>query len=143
MTFAMAVALRPVSIQGESTKRFARALREEAVSRFASDSPLAGDLYARIVWLYRRNPADVDNIIKPILDALKGVVYADDHAIVKCSSERVATTRDYDLDYVGAPPNVANELDSLLIQSHEHILYVEVGSLSSRHVASGPIDGGV
>lgn len=144
MTFAMAVAMRPVSHQRKGgTGPFVERLRAEATSRFTGEPPLTGDHYARIVWFHKRKHGDVDNIIKPILDALKGVVYADDNLIVKCSSERVDTARDYELSYAGMPAGVASELDSLLAASHEHILYVEVGPVSSRLVAFGLIDGGV
>jgi hypothetical protein len=143
MTFAMAVALRPVSLQSKrGTGPFVEKLRAEATSWLSGEPPLTGELYARIVWFHRRKHGDVDNIIKPILDALSGVVYADDDLIVKCSSERVDTTGTVDLSDTNIPPGLFDKLNSLLAAGHDHILYVEIGPLSSRRVAFGPIDGG-
>lgn len=48
------------------------------------DEPQMGELSATIVYFHVGPPRpDVDNIAKPILDALKGLVYRDDRAIVQ------------------------------------------------------------
>jgi crossover junction endodeoxyribonuclease RusA len=41
-----------------------------------------------LVYLCNDSPADIDNIIKPIQDALVGVVYADDSLISDVDSHR-------------------------------------------------------
>ena len=43
-----------------------------------------------IVYYYEGDSPDVDNIIKPIQDALEGVVYGDDAQVVKAESSKVS-----------------------------------------------------
>ena len=43
--------------------------------------PLDGALLVEIIYFYEFSAADVDNIAKPIHDALKGLVFADDGQI--------------------------------------------------------------
>ena len=51
-------------------------------------SPVVGEVAISVVYYYEGETPDVDNIIKPIQDALKGVVYVDDGQIVKASSAK-------------------------------------------------------
>ena len=41
-----------------------------------------GDIAARIVYIFDGDPLDVDNIPKPVLDALKGLVYLDHNQVI-------------------------------------------------------------
>lgn len=144
VTFAMAVPMKPVSSQSKKGKsRFITILRNEALARFSGREMLQGDLYARIVWFHaRQESGDSDNILKPILDALAGVVYRDDHTVVKCVSERIDLRQDYSLSDADVLPEVYDDLISLIGQRRDHILYVEVGIVPLRRVVFGPIDGG-
>ena len=47
------------------------------------EQPFVGDVMVTITYLYNRGSIDidVDNIPKPILDALKGLVYSDDSQV--------------------------------------------------------------
>ena len=47
----------------------------------ASEIPFSGFLQVTIINFYNHASADVDNIPKPILDALNGLVYIDDDQI--------------------------------------------------------------
>jgi crossover junction endodeoxyribonuclease RusA len=42
------------------------------------EPPLTGKLTIRITYFHDRAPLDVDNMMKPIQDALNGIVYVDD-----------------------------------------------------------------
>ena len=53
-------------------------------------TPLEGDLVARITFYSDRRIGDVDNLAKPILDALQAIVYADDRQV----SDVLANRRD-------------------------------------------------
>ncbi len=44
----------------------------------AGEAPLACKLKIHITYYHDRAPLDVDNMIKPIQDALNGIVYVDD-----------------------------------------------------------------
>ena len=55
-------------------------LREEANQQ--DDFIMDSDLVVDILWI-QSNPADIDNIIKYTLGALKGICYNDDKSIIK------------------------------------------------------------
>jgi Holliday junction resolvase RusA-like endonuclease len=81
----------------------------------------AGPLRVTIVYLCARNPADVDNIIKPILDALVGVAIKDDLLVTDIDSHRRP---------LAAPPAAVN-LPPLLqqgIASGRECVYVRVSA---------------
>ncbi|HEX8453596.1 MAG TPA: RusA family crossover junction endodeoxyribonuclease [Longimicrobium sp.] len=50
----------------------------------------SGDLHLQLVYLSRRNPPDLDNIIKPIQDALVGLVMHDDSLVADVECHRRA-----------------------------------------------------
>jgi Holliday junction resolvase RusA-like endonuclease len=51
--------------------------------------PVSSIVVVNITNYYTLSPPDVDNIIKPILDGLNGVVYFDDEQVHKVVSEKV------------------------------------------------------
>lgn len=142
MHFAMAIAERPRSQSAQKKQGYQERVRTQARTHLSNDMLQTDNLYVRIIWFHgERVQGDTDNIIKPILDALNGVVYADDRQIVKCVSERVDTTKDFTLSEAPASAEVYGELLSLLGDVQiKHVLYVEVGQLTSRRIAFGPID---
>jgi crossover junction endodeoxyribonuclease RusA len=76
----------PVAAQGSSdAKRFWQArVRAAAAGAVKELSPSSTDLLVlRVAYFYVYAPAgDLDNIVKPIQDALKGVAYVDDVQVV-------------------------------------------------------------
>jgi len=75
----------PISFQGSSAaKRF----WQQRVREAAQDTPnrpvaSAVDVVLRIAYFYEYAPAaDLDNIVKPIQDALKGISFDDDIRVV-------------------------------------------------------------
>lgn len=82
----------PVSQQ---TRRRQRLLEWKTVVRQAAevrwpegDTPFDGMLEIRITYYYESDAPDVDNIIKPIQDALEGLVYVDDSQVVNARSRK-------------------------------------------------------
>jgi crossover junction endodeoxyribonuclease RusA len=63
--------------------------------------PTSQEVVAVLTNYYSAIPPDVDNIVKPILDALKGLVYNDDNQVRKLISERFNLT-------TGAPVSVSS-----------------------------------
>ena len=59
--------------------------------------PSTGQFHFTLVYLCTGKTADVDNIIKPIQDALRGLVYADDALIVDVDGHRRLLTGIFDL----------------------------------------------
>lgn len=75
----------PVSQQARRRARlreWQEEIRHEAVLRWPYvEFPYPGSVQITIIYFYDQTSLDVDNIPKPILDALKGLVYIDDEQI--------------------------------------------------------------
>lgn len=65
-----------------------RLVNVEAARVWAGQPLHAGDVRLTVVFLCVDAPIDVDNIIKPIQDALAGVVYADDVTVTDVDCHR-------------------------------------------------------
>ncbi len=142
-TFSLVAAIRPLSLQAERKTAYRVRLRAGAVQAHGARGFLPGDLYARIVWFHRdKTTTDVDNITKPILDALKGVVFGDDYPVRKCVTERIYRGRNYEVTETRIPDWAYERLLGFLEQDVADILYVEVGPVFGQRVVFGPIDGG-
>jgi crossover junction endodeoxyribonuclease RusA len=65
-------------------------VRNEATKAWVADCPPVSSpaLRCTIVYLCDSSPADIDNIIKPIQDALVGLVIGDDFLISDVDSHR-------------------------------------------------------
>lgn len=63
----------------EQGRRFKAACRRAAAAQCAK--PLAGDVSIRCVVYFKDRRRDLDNVLKPLLDALNGVVYRDDRQV--------------------------------------------------------------
>lgn len=86
----------PVSQQSTSATRkrqWTETVREAARLRWNDDLPFEGEVIASITYFREQTlasqlPIDVDNVPKLILDAMNGVVYADDSQITDLLSRR-------------------------------------------------------
>jgi hypothetical protein len=82
---------RPLSLQTKNRERlqaWKEFVKSKAIEKW--NSPLISNryLHVSIVYLCDDSPPDVDNIVKPILDALVGLVYEDDEQIADVESHR-------------------------------------------------------
>jgi Endodeoxyribonuclease RusA len=143
--FAMALSIRPKSGNKKHAK-YEERLANEAASRYGS-SLLSGRFFVRILWFHRvpllQDDPDTDNISKPIVDALQGVVYPNDKMVVKRLAQRIDLTGglgSITLKDKGAPTGAIDELLALLGGPDPHVVYVEVGLLGAEDVALGVID---
>ncbi len=81
----------PISHQAKSTskRRWKAAVAAAATTKVnPGDVPTADDVAIRITYYYEGDTPDVDNIIKPIQDALIGIVYDDDSQVVQAVSSK-------------------------------------------------------
>lgn len=82
----------PLSLQcqnKESLNRWKTEVNNAASLKWTQGMPpFKGELTIRITYYFENDSPDVDNIIKPIQDALKGLVYDDDNQIVKTQCEK-------------------------------------------------------
>jgi Holliday junction resolvase RusA-like endonuclease len=92
-TFEFLIAGRPVSMQSKSRKHlqaWKKYVRDEVSKLWPPDrAPVcATDVRVTLVYLCNEVPADIDNIIKPILDAIAGLVIDDDFLVSDVDSHR-------------------------------------------------------
>ena len=84
----------PLSLQTKNRKRlqaWKKKARAAAAGRWKKrkrTKPLTGAVTIEICYYFDRASPDVDNIIKPIQDALIGLVYVDDKQVVNASSRK-------------------------------------------------------
>jgi Holliday junction resolvase RusA-like endonuclease len=100
--FEFLIPKRPVSLQTKNRKNlqaWKSYVRGEAAKVWAAtSSPVsAPSLRFTIVYLCDTAPADIDNIIKPIQDALVGLVFDDDFLVSDVDSHRRFLTEPIDL----------------------------------------------
>lgn len=62
-------------------RNWIRELRSVVEREWKDEPPVAEELMVTITYFYDSTPMDVDNIPKPILDALKGLLFFDDGQI--------------------------------------------------------------
>jgi hypothetical protein len=83
--YSFAVVGVPVSSQGsrESKKRYQQLVAQEAIKSVPSPIEDKQKVRIEIDWFSEgfENKPDSDNIAKPIIDALKGIVFADDKQV--------------------------------------------------------------
>lgn len=90
--FEFVIPRRPVSLQTkkkENLQAWKNFVRVEAQKLWKDRSVIKqGDLQLTLVYLCDDFPADTDNIIKPIQDALVGLVFEDDSLVSDVESHR-------------------------------------------------------
>lgn len=92
LLFEFVVEGQPVSQQSRRRERvgiWRQTVAEAAQAVWpVATPPIATDIAVTITYFYEGVPADVDNIVKPILDALKGIVFNDDRQISDLLTQR-------------------------------------------------------
>ena len=129
MVFEFLIPRRPVSLQTRYASRlqeWKRYVRTEAERAWTGQPVAAAGFHLKLVYLCNDAPVDVDNIIKPIQDALDGLVYTSDILVTDVESHRRPLTGTYEI--VHFPPLL---LQGLL--SAQECVYVAV-------YESGPIE---
>jgi len=80
---------RPKSSQGHSRKEYL--LRAATAGRAIFDTPFKGEITVVVLYVLERREGeepDLDNLTKVLLDALKGMAYADDQQVNPMRVER-------------------------------------------------------
>ena len=110
----------PKSQQGSSFDRYRKKIRRAAQEKFSA--PLDGQVEVEVVFADKRERRpDVDNVVKPIVDALKGVAYHDDSQVVSATANLIPVRDDLRVDG-GKPHNTFVRLfdqDEFLIRIRE------------------------
>jgi hypothetical protein len=89
--FEFLIGRRPLSLQTknrENLQQWKTFVKSEAAKNW--HLPLIAEKYLHIsiVYLCDDSPPDADNIVKPILDALVGLIYNDDEQVADVESHR-------------------------------------------------------
>ena len=96
----------PLSLQSTNKvrKRNYRAMVASEASKVlpAGFTPTTDEVEIIITYYYETQSGDVDNIIKPIQDALNGVIYIDDVQVVDTRSRRKDINGSYKIRRVSA-----------------------------------------
>jgi crossover junction endodeoxyribonuclease RusA len=123
--FEFVIPRRPVSLQ---TRRRARLqewkdyVRGHAAAAWSGGAPWADEgVSLTLVYLYDEAPVDIDNIIKPIQDALVGLVLEDDILVTDVRGHRQIRTGIFDLG------RLPNPLITALVEGGESV-YVRVSA---------------
>lgn len=100
MEFEFLIPDRPVSLQTRNSSRL-RAWKQyvagEAAKEWHGSLISDGCLQLTLVYLCGDTPVDIDNIVKPIQDALVGLVYFDDILVTDVESRRRPLAGTYDV----------------------------------------------
>lgn len=132
MPFEFVIDGPPVSQQARRRRRvreWTREVKDAAESRWDTGSPFAGEVVVIITYFYKGGSLDVDNIPKPILDALKGLVYSDDAEI----SDLLCRKRDLNGDLQIRNPS--SLLLDALRDTEQQLLHITVDSALNQEVA--------
>lgn len=98
-TFEFLVPRRPLSLQAKrpSLQAWKAYVRDVAAKTWSGPPIQAGDLHLTLVYFCIESPPDTDNIVKPIQDALVGLVFTDDSQIADVESHRRYLSGTFDL----------------------------------------------
>lgn len=122
VVFELLIKRRPLSVQAKASnlQAWIEEVRRQAKKQWNRPAPLADEAFSlTLVFLYESDPIDVDNIIKPIQDALVGVVYPDDQLLTDVHSHRrlISDT----LSFAGLPSTLATA-----IKNQKECVYLQV-----------------
>ncbi len=122
----------PVSQQARRRRRveeWTQRVQMVAESRWDSEPPFAGEVVVVITYFFDGASLDVDNIPKPILDALKGLVYSDDSQV----SDLLCRKRDLNGDLRISNPS------TVLLETHrdsQQFLHITVANALTQEVTA-------
>jgi hypothetical protein len=99
-TFEFLIPRCPLSLQTKNRanlQAWKKYVAEEATKVWHGTMIQTGDLELLLVYLFDLTPPDTDNIVKPIQDALVGLVFLDDDLISDVESHKRSLVGTFDL----------------------------------------------
>lgn len=100
MHFDFLIPKRPVSLQTRNRanlQAWKNYVHAEAARTWLGEIYSGKDIQLTLIYLYDSDPVDTDNIVKPIQDALIGLVYEDDSFVADVESHRRPLSGTFDL----------------------------------------------
>jgi len=110
LPFSFVVMGIPRSLQAKRQSRWKDKVRSVAAESWGDDPPLEDEVSVVIIYFYRDGSVDVDNMVKPILDAMTTLVYVDDGQISQIIARQIELATG--LDISGATPDLVEALNS-------------------------------
>jgi crossover junction endodeoxyribonuclease RusA len=132
----------PISLQGSnaSLERWRSTVKEAAKKRIEETTELPWlppDPLSLIIYYFPTSMmvGDIDNIIKPIMDALKGVAYTDDHSVEKVSAQKFEP--ELNREFLAPSNQLTSALDLATSgEAGQPVVYVKVSNaLDWRRIA--------
>ncbi|MEO0396957.1 MAG: RusA family crossover junction endodeoxyribonuclease [Cyanobacteria bacterium P01_A01_bin.137] len=127
--FELLIPKRPVSHQAKDRANLQR-WKEFVYGRARRSwqgTPLTEDgLRLTLIYLCDDAPADIDNVIKPIQDALIGIVFADDFQVTDVDSHRRFLSEEIDITRL--PPLLLEA-----VNSSQECVYIRVSLAEELH----------
>ena len=108
--FEFVIRKRPLSLQakGKHLQQWKAFVKGEAAKAWNGARIDTENVHVTMVYFCAQSPPDIDNILKPILDALVGLVFADDALVADLQAHRRSLTGTFDLTRM--PHQIAREL---------------------------------
>ena len=131
LPFEVVIERTPLSQQadGRRLRAWKQVVQSIVGPAWDAEPPLDGEVMVVITYYFKGESLDVDNMPKPILDALNGLVYADDCQI----TDLVCRKRDRNRDLQFENPS------SVLVETlgrSEQFLHITVANARSLEVPS-------
>lgn len=133
----------PLSYNSKNKTVYQELIRKAFQRRFRGVIPcfpVAQELYARVYYFTSDGvTVDADNISKPIWDAVSGMVYVDDRAIVMRTAVIIDVNKHpfNTIDTSGISGAVAADLMQYLTEKHVRCLYIECGYFNESMIKIG------
>lgn len=90
---------RPLSLQAKppGLRRWKEYVKAKAAEIWSNEPIVDSSIHLKLIYLCNNDPVDIDNIIKPIQDALEGIVYEDDTMITDVEAHRRSLSGVYEI----------------------------------------------
>lgn len=131
LPFELVIEQAPVSNQArrrERRDRWIRSVESAARDIWGLEAPVTEPVMVTITYIFDDTPLDVDNVSKPILDALEGVVFEDDAQVFDLLCRKRHVMR---ILSIGIP---SGKLVDIAINPREAV-HIQVDALESPGVA--------
>ncbi len=129
--FELIMEQAPVSSQTRRRQRlheWRQELERAARPIWATEAPVAVPVSVTITYFFDDTPVDVDNLPKPILDALKGLVFRDDSQVYDLLCRK--RNRADNLWIVEPSQGLLDALDS-----YRQVLHIKVTAAQNQEIA--------
>ncbi len=131
LPFEFVIGGPPVSQQTrrrERVREWTAEVEDAARKTWDTEPPIAGAIMVTITYFFDGTPFDVDNIPKPILDALKGMVFSDDVQVFDLLCRKRDINENLQIQ------NPSPELIEYL-QESKQVLHISVADALNREVS--------